>query len=210
MNVYFAHRRVLDEHEANTLLSAASVALNNCGLNWPVFIPVHDALRDGFWGHACLGHRSVSFRTDSLHVSWPPAHLQTLEGQLQVFGQQLLPHNPAAAAACFAAVQQPNWLSEADTGGGTSGCAGSSCGGGGEAREEHQVRWSAGTSYVLPNPNEASTLNAFLVSAPGTCCNTRCDTHGVPAATSSHLFNVQRAIQVTMPVLVLVLVQTKY
>ena len=44
--------RILDEDEAHTLLSAGAAALSHLKLPWPVYIPVHDALRDAFRGFA--------------------------------------------------------------------------------------------------------------------------------------------------------------
>jgi hypothetical protein len=42
--------RILDEEEAHTLLSAGAAALSHLKLPWPVYIPVHDALRDAYRG----------------------------------------------------------------------------------------------------------------------------------------------------------------
>ncbi len=42
--------RILDEEEAHTLLSAGAAALSHLKLAWPVYIPVHDALRDAYRG----------------------------------------------------------------------------------------------------------------------------------------------------------------
>lgn len=45
---------VQNEAEASTLLSALRCALDTCGLPWPVLLPVHDALRDAYWGAASV------------------------------------------------------------------------------------------------------------------------------------------------------------
>jgi hypothetical protein len=45
----------------------------------------------------------LRFSTDSLHVSRPPQHLMTVDGQLAAFAEQLMPYSRDAAAACLAA-----------------------------------------------------------------------------------------------------------
>lgn len=45
------------------------MALSNCQAPWPAFVPVHDALRDAYWGVAAVGRSSVFFNTDSIHTS---------------------------------------------------------------------------------------------------------------------------------------------
>ncbi len=50
---------------------------------WPVLLPVHDALRDAYWGAAVVpGLGAVRLAADSVHISGLPAPLL----QLQVGG----------------------------------------------------------------------------------------------------------------------------
>ena len=68
--------------EASTLLSALATALSNCHLSWPAFVPVHDPLRDAYWGVAATGNATTHFDTDSIHISRNPAHLQKVSHTL--------------------------------------------------------------------------------------------------------------------------------
>lgn len=71
-----------DEEEATTLLSAASCALADSRLPWPLLMPVHDALRDAYWGCAAAvlpGQGAVRLRTDSVHISSLPPGMLTLQ-----------------------------------------------------------------------------------------------------------------------------------
>ncbi|KAF6256674.1 hypothetical protein COO60DRAFT_1640552 [Scenedesmus sp. NREL 46B-D3] len=43
-------RRLLDAAEAGSLLSVGRLALSGSGVVWPLLMPVHDALRDAYWG----------------------------------------------------------------------------------------------------------------------------------------------------------------
>ena len=63
--------------EASTLLSALATALSNCRLPWPAFLPVHDLLRDAYWGVAVTP--TAYFDTDSIHVSRNPTQLQQVQ-----------------------------------------------------------------------------------------------------------------------------------
>ena len=57
------------------------------GLSWPVLIPVHDALRDAYWGTAfvlpCLGGTpgggSARLSADSVHISGLPPKMLRVE-----------------------------------------------------------------------------------------------------------------------------------
>lgn len=62
-----------DENEANCLLAAITVALDQVGLSWPVLLPVHDALRDAYWGAAVVpGTLSLSLSPHAaLHTTLP-------------------------------------------------------------------------------------------------------------------------------------------
>ena len=66
--------------EAKLLVSALACALASCRSEWPVFLPVHDALRDAYWGIATSGIATLHFETDSVHISSLPRHL--LEARL--------------------------------------------------------------------------------------------------------------------------------
>lgn len=75
----FSHlliRRYAYLQEASTLLSALATALSNCRLSWPAFLPVHDPLRDAYWGVAVNPTATAYFDTDSIHVSKNPTQLQ--------------------------------------------------------------------------------------------------------------------------------------
>lgn len=62
--------------EASTLLSGLATALSTCHITWPAFVPVHDPLRDAYWGIAAAANSTAHFDTDSIHISKNPAHLQ--------------------------------------------------------------------------------------------------------------------------------------
>ena len=65
--------------EASTLLSALATALSNCKLTWPALVPVHDPLRDAYWGVAAAANATTHFDTDSIHISRNPTHLQKVD-----------------------------------------------------------------------------------------------------------------------------------
>lgn len=67
------------QEEASALLSALATALNSCRLVWPVFLPVHDPLRDAWWGIAISGLGTVHYNSDSIHSSKMPDHLHKVE-----------------------------------------------------------------------------------------------------------------------------------
>ena len=68
-----------NDSEASTLLAAITAALDSMDLPWPVLLPVHDALRDAYWGAAALPGRSVRLQADSIHISSMPEALLTLQ-----------------------------------------------------------------------------------------------------------------------------------
>jgi hypothetical protein len=53
-----------------------------------------------------VGGCAVTLLSDSIHISRLPRHLTTPHAQLSMFASQLVPHNPAAAAACLHALDQ--------------------------------------------------------------------------------------------------------
>lgn len=67
------------QEEASALLSALATALNNCRLAWPAFLPVHDPLRDAWWGIAISGLVTVHYNSDSIHSSKMPDHLHKVQ-----------------------------------------------------------------------------------------------------------------------------------
>lgn len=94
--------RILEEEEAHTLMSAGAAAISHLRLPWPLFIPVHDALRDAYRGVAMAQpHGSVvRLESDSTHGRSYPQELTQLSGQLTAFASRLKWHAPAAAAVC--------------------------------------------------------------------------------------------------------------
>ena len=74
--VYFVAQ---NDSEASTLLAAMTMALDSMRLPWPVLLPVHDALRDSYWGAAALPGRTVRLQADSVHTSSVPGALVTLQ-----------------------------------------------------------------------------------------------------------------------------------
>lgn len=64
------------QQEGSTLRSALAVALASTGCPWPAFVPMHDPLRDAYWGVAATRQGSFAFlETDSVHISQPPPQL---------------------------------------------------------------------------------------------------------------------------------------
>jgi len=62
--------------EGSTLRSALSVTLSATGCPWPAFVPMHDPLRDAYWGVAATCPSGFAFlETDSVHISQLPPHL---------------------------------------------------------------------------------------------------------------------------------------
>ncbi|GLI70976.1 hypothetical protein VaNZ11_016079, partial [Volvox africanus] len=163
-------RRILDETEAGTILSAAALALGAASLSCPLLLPVHDGLRDAYWGVAVLqGVGCLHLKTDSLHISSPPRELTQLPMQLRALGEQLMPFSPSAAVACFDAAQGDDEQKQGAHPGrgpgpaahGTSAAAVStSKRGGGGSREDAggsadglQITWSACFTYRVTQPS---------------------------------------------------------
>ena len=73
----------VSQSEGQTLISALGVALSNCRVAWPAFVPVHDALRDAVAGIAAVGRRSVILHADGMPAlrtpKQPPELLQVRE-----------------------------------------------------------------------------------------------------------------------------------
>lgn len=65
--------------KTGTSTTDAEVYSGGQSIACPVFIPVHDALRDAYWGVLQLPGCSVRFSTDSVHISATCQHLMTLE-----------------------------------------------------------------------------------------------------------------------------------
>ena len=67
------------------------------GLSWPILLPVHDALRDAYWGtvlpggpatasggasaDAFLNARTARLSTDSVHISTTPPALLSMKAR---------------------------------------------------------------------------------------------------------------------------------
>lgn len=140
--------------EVHTLLSAAAVALSHVRVTWPLLVPVHDAVRDGYRGvsvSACGA--TLHFDSDSLHSSRLRPGLLGLKQQLLLFARQLgAAGAPAAAAACRTAagaeLELPASMA-ADAAAGGSGRPCPAAGGG------HHVALAVRHSYALAEPGEA-------------------------------------------------------
>ncbi|BDA43382.1 Rab3 GTPase-activating protein catalytic subunit [Coccomyxa sp. Obi] len=109
-------RRILNEQEGSTLRSALGVALAATGSPWPAFVPMHDPLRDAYWGVAATCQSSFAFlETDSVHISQLPPQLLRVDGLLSLFSQRLAAHAPLAAAATKAVIDDTSLASMALT-----------------------------------------------------------------------------------------------
>jgi acyl-homoserine lactone acylase PvdQ len=68
------------QSEGQTLISGLAIALSNCHVAWPAFVPVHDALRDAMAGVAVAGPASVFLQADGMPAiraaKQPPGLLQ--------------------------------------------------------------------------------------------------------------------------------------
>ena len=68
------------QSEGQTLISGLAIALSNCHVAWPAFVPVHDALRDAIAGVAVAGPTSVFLQADGMPAiraaKQPPGLLQ--------------------------------------------------------------------------------------------------------------------------------------
>lgn len=138
----------------HTLLSAAAVALSHARITWPLLVPVHDAVRDGYRGVAvAAGGTTLHFDTDSTHTSRLRPGLLSLPQQLLLFARQLgAAGAPAAAAACRAAtgteLELPASMAADAAAGGTS----RPCSAGGSGRH---VALAVRYSYAVAEPGEA-------------------------------------------------------
>lgn len=164
--------------EAHTLLSAAAVALSHARCAWPLLVPVHDAVREGYRGVAVLpsgpaSGATIQFDTDSLHSSRLPEGLLRLDQHLALFARQLAAAGaPAAAAACRAAAGAEVQPAPASMAADAASCGGS----GDEAAGPLQVAVAVRHCYALPDADEDG--EAWLpcaVQAPGCAA---CMRHG--------------------------------
>ena len=108
--------RVLDPEEMSTLLSAASAALSHLQLPWRIFVPVHDALRDAYWGisldRICFqnsvnsesfspwGCHLLRFESDSVHGRSIPWEYTIPSSLLSLFASRMHFRAPIAASIC--------------------------------------------------------------------------------------------------------------
>lgn len=96
--------------------------------------------------HSCqVGGYTVTFTTDSIHISRLPRHLRDPDQQLAVFAEQLAPHSPEAATACQRARSSGNGNHATATLNGSS--SSSSC--------SYAVTLSACFTYTLPDAPRA-------------------------------------------------------
>lgn len=95
--------RVLEEEEAQTLLSAGIVALNHLKIEWPILVPIHDPLRDAYRGAALLSDDCGVLRleSDSVHSSSLFSGLEDIEAQMSLFASRLRTQSPVAADVCL-------------------------------------------------------------------------------------------------------------
>ncbi|KAL4425754.1 hypothetical protein ABPG75_009770 [Micractinium tetrahymenae] len=149
--------RVLEEEEVHTLLSAAAVALSHTRITWPLLVPVHDAVRDGYRGvavaAASAGGATLLFDTDSLHSNRLQPGLLGLPQQLLLFARQLgAAGAPCAAAACRGAagaeLDMPASMAADAAAGGTGRSFPAGSGG-------RHVALAVRHCYALPEPGEA-------------------------------------------------------
>ncbi|KAK9830325.1 hypothetical protein WJX72_011020 [[Myrmecia] bisecta] len=150
-------RRILDEQEASSLLSALAVALSSTQVSWPAFLPVHDPYRDACWGIAVCGPSSTHFNSDSVRTSTLPERLLEVDGQLTLFSQQLAPHAPLAAAACLAAASDAGIASLASAAAGQP-----------PAAYGPDVRVSVRKTYILPEQRNGGAEDSSQLEDPTT------------------------------------------
>jgi len=67
--------------EASTLVAALGAAAGACGAPWPALVPVHDPLRDAYWGVAAAGPATVLLESESVHVSQLSGRLQRVRAR---------------------------------------------------------------------------------------------------------------------------------
>lgn len=183
--------------EEHTLLSAAAVALSHAGCPWPLLLPVHDAVRDGYrgvavvqaaagaGGAAAVAGQTLKFDTDSLHSSRLPEGLLRLDQLLLLFAKQLAAAGaPAAAAACRAAV-----AAELEALPASMAADAAAARGGGPARQQGgslAVAVAVRHCYALPSPGEEQGRleGRFLCSsvAPQLLSNRMLSTQLAPCA----------------------------
>jgi len=145
-----------------------------------------------------VGGLSVLLHTDSIHISRLPRHLLASEEQLALLAEQLVPHNPAAAAACLAVLgQQLEGAGASPAGAAALGSRGSSpswLGAGplsvsglqqpGERLQSHQQRQQQQQQQHSPSGAATATQYGVWMSA---CC-----TYRLPDA--SRRFGLQQAL----------------
>lgn len=77
--------RILDGDEVSTLLSACASALTHLNMDWPIFLPVSDGLRDAFRGVSIDALAGVIryYESDSVHGGRVESH-ELLDTQVQL------------------------------------------------------------------------------------------------------------------------------
>ena len=94
------------------LVSALAVASASSRFLLPCFVPVHDGLRDAYWGIGRAADITTRhYEADSVHISSPPPRL--LQARLLdnfcvvTYGQRGLPRGGAPAPGCARLTHQP-------------------------------------------------------------------------------------------------------
>lgn len=158
------------------------MALSHAGCPWPLLLPVHDAVRDGYRGVAVVqpaagageaaqvAGRTVKFETDSLHSSRLPEGILRLDQLLRLFGKQLAAAGaPAAAAACRAAVAAELELAPA-----SMADAAAARGGGATQQQAGApgVAVAVRHCYALPSPGEeqGECDGCCFAACDSSCC----------------------------------------
>ncbi|GMH42664.1 hypothetical protein BSKO_10583 [Bryopsis sp. KO-2023] len=141
--------RILDSQEATTVLSAISLALSNTPNPLPVFIPVHDNFRDGYWGVAVIDGKTVHFDVDSSQATRRPDGVRQVSGQLAVLSEQLAGYSPEASNLCQALAQAHGPETDVDMDAGNVTEAGG-----------YEVTVSACVAYRVPVPGTPPELEA--------------------------------------------------
>ena len=83
-------------------MAALGAAAGACGAPWPALVPVHDPLRDAYWGVGAAGGASVHLDSDSVHVSQPPDRLMQAHSVLDSGPSALEPHSTGTEGRCKA------------------------------------------------------------------------------------------------------------
>ena len=97
--------RILDMTEYHTLASAVSIAMNDLrrskAIQIPIYIPIHDALRDAYDGFCVFQKGCMKFSVDSVHGRIPDLHdLGVLSNRFRFLAKRLIDLSPQVALRC--------------------------------------------------------------------------------------------------------------